>query len=137
MNCKRLLAVVMVLCLVIGLCACAGGGEESTTTEENTTEASTIVAAQETTEAEEGGYTVTVVDEGGNPVAGAMVQLCLETCYPGATDESGIAKFPVEEANYKVSFLVLPEGYTYSTDEQEFYFEEGSRELTITLKAVA
>lgn len=137
MHCKRLLAFVLVLCLAVGLCACAGGGAGDTTTEANTTTESSATATQGTTEAAENGYTVTVVDEGGNPIAGAMVQLCLDTCYPGATDESGVAKFAVEEADYKVSFLALPEGYTYAADAQEFYFDEGSKELTITLKAIS
>lgn len=133
---KRLLAAVVALCLAVGLCACAGGGE-NTTTQANTTQTSTAETTQETTEAALGGYRVTVVDEGGNPIAGAMVQLCLDACYPAATDDSGVAKFAVEEADYKVSLLALPEGYTYTTDAQEFYFAEGSLELTITLKAIA
>lgn len=133
---KRLLAAAVALCLAVGLCACTGGGE-TTTTQANTTQTSTAETTQETTEAAPGGYRVTVVDEGGNPIAGAMVQLCLDTCYPAATDDSGVAKFAVEEADYKVSFLALPEGYTYTSDVQEFYFAEGSSELTITLKAVA
>lgn len=137
MHFKRLLAFALVLCLAVGLCACAGGEEGNTTTDANTTTEASTAATQGTTEAAEDGYTVTVVDEGGNPIAGAMVQLCLDTCYPGATDESGVAKFAVEEADYKVSFLALPEGYTYTTDAQEFYFEEGSKELTITLKAIS
>ena len=133
---RRLLAVVVALCLTVGLCACAGGGD-STTTQANTTQASTAETTQETTEAVIDGYKVTVVDEGGNPIVGAMVQLCMDTCYPAMTDESGVAKFALDEADYKVSFLALPEGYTYATDAQEFYFEDGSMELTITLKAVA
>lgn len=135
---KRLLAAVLAMCLTVGLCACASGGENNTTTEASTTtQANTVATTLETTEADESGYKVTVVDEGGNPIAGAMVQLCLDTCYPAATDESGVAKFAVEEADYKVSFLVLPEGYTYTTEAQEFYFEDDSTELTITLKAIA
>lgn len=134
---KRLLAFALVLCMVVGICACAGNGVGDTTTDANTTTDASTAATQGTTEAEENGYTVTVVDEGGNPIAGAMVQLCLDTCYPGATDESGVAKFAVEEADYKVSFLALPEGYTYTTDAQEFYFADDARELTITLKAIS
>ena len=64
-----------------------------------------------------------------------MVQICLDTCFPGMTNESGVAQFSVQEADYKVSFLAMPAGFTYSTEEQEFYFEDGSTELTITLKA--
>jgi len=82
-------------------------------------------------------YTVTVVDEEGNPIVGALVQLCNESCFPSATGDDGVAKFALDEANYKVSFLTLPAGYTYSGEEQEFYFEAGSVELTITLKPEA
>ena len=78
-----------------------------------------------------------MVDEEGNPIAGAMVQMCLDTCLPGITNENGVAEFAVPEADYKVSFLALPEGYDYTTGEQEFYFDAGSYEMTITLKAVA
>ena len=80
-------------------------------------------------------YTVNVVDEAGNPIAGAMVQLCKDTCFPGVTDANGVAKFTLAEDEYKVSFLALPAGYTYVDDTQEFYFADGSMELTITLKA--
>jgi hypothetical protein len=81
-------------------------------------------------------YTVKVVDEGGNPVVGAGVQLCKDTCLPAITDEDGIAEFRVaEDPEYKVSFMSVPEGYEGA--EEAYYFESGSYELVITLKAVA
>ena len=134
---KRLLAAALALCLAVGLCACSGGGSDPTTAASTPIPTSTAATTESTTEAEKDGYTVRVVDEGGNPIAGAMVQMCLDACYPAVTDDSGVAKFAVEAADYKVSFLTLPQGYTYTTDAQEFYFAEGSMELTITLKAVA
>ena len=84
--------------------------------------------------------TVKIVDEAGNPVVGAMVQICQgETCMPGPmTGSDGTVTFNVEEADYKVSFLGgVPAGYEYTTEETEFYFEDGSYEMTIVLKAVA
>ena len=136
---KRFIAAALLLCMVLGLCACGGTVDptEPAPTAEPTT-APIETAAPETeapTEGEFNGYTVTVLDEAGNPIAGAMVQLCLEACFPGATDENGVARFDMEEAEYKASFLFLPEGYTYSTDAQEFYFESGSKDMTIVLKA--
>lgn len=135
---KRFTAAALLLCMVLTLVAC--GSEPAAT--EAPTEAPVVATeapVQETeapTEATEfEGYTVTVVDEEGNPIAGAMVQLCQETCFPGATNEDGVAAFALDEAEYKVSFLFLPTGYTYSTEAQEFYFESGSKDLTITLKA--
>ena len=128
---KGLTALVLVLGLLLGLCAC-GGGETP-----ETTEAPVETTAAPTTEAVDDGkveYIVTVLDESSAPISGAMVQICLDACYPGMTDANGQAKFSVLEADYKVSFLSLPAGYTYSGDAQEFYFEDGY-ELTITLKA--
>lgn len=146
MKIKNILSLILALCLVLGLCAC-GGGEETTETEaateaatEAVTEAATEAAteAMEETEAADNGmvtYRVKVVDEAGNPIVGAMVQICLDTCLPGMTNEEGVAAYQVAEADYKVSFLALPEGYTYTTEETAFYFESGSTEMTITLKA--
>lgn len=128
---KGLTALVLVLVLVFCLCAC--GGQETP----ETTAAPVETTAAPATEAVDDGkveYTITVVDESGAPISGAMVQICLDACYPGMTDANGQAKFSVLEADYKVSFLSLPAGYTYSGDAQEFYFE-GGYELTITLKA--
>lgn len=138
-NMKNIFAIVLVLGLMLSLCAC-GGDSESTTTAADTT----VTNAPETTEAttapvDDGKvtYTVTVVDENGNPIAGAMVQLCLETCMPAVTNENGVAEYRAEEADYKVSFLTVPEGYELTTEEENFYFEDGSYEMTITLKNVA
>ena len=133
MNVKRFAIFALTLCLIFGLCACGdtAAGEKETTGE-------TAETTQETTEAIDDGkvtYTVTVVDEGGNPVANAGVQLCKDTCLPGMTNENGVAQFNVVEDDYKVSFMAMPAGY--AADAEEFYFENGSFDLTITLKAVA
>lgn len=135
---KNIAALLLVLCMALSLYACGGNNAEATEapTEAPATEAPTE-AVPETEAADSGltNYSVTVVDEEGNGIAGAMVQICLDTCFPGMTNESGVAEFNVQEADYKVSFLAMPAGFTYSTEEQEFYFEHGSTELTITLKA--
>lgn len=131
---KRILILAVTVCLVFGLCACgesAGNSNESTLP-------STGETTQETTEAVDDGkvtYTVTVVDENGDPVANAAVQICKDSCLPGMTNEEGVAVFNVLEDDYKVSFMAMPEGFEAEADE--FYFEDGSYELTITLKAVA
>lgn len=137
-NIKNIAALLLALCMALSLCAC---GESTEPTEAPATEAPVTEApteAIEETEAPDTGlttYSIAVVDEEGNAIAGAMVQICMDTCYPGITGENGIAQFSVIEADYKVSFLSMPAGYTYSTEEQEFYFESGSTEMTITLKA--
>lgn len=125
---KNLIGFALMLCMVLSLCAC-GAAETEVTTEP------AAAAIQETEDALTE-YTVTVVDEEGNPVAGVMVQLCMDACYPGVTDEHGAAKYSVAEADYKASLLSLPEGYEYADETREFYFEAGSTAVTITLKAV-
>ena len=144
MKIKNILSLVLALALVIGLCAC-GGSEEATQATQAATEAATEAATQAATEAaaeateevDDGTvtYRVKVTDESGAPIVGAMVQICLDTCLPGMTNAEGVAEYQVAEADYKVSYLALPAGYTYTTEETEFYFETGSTEMTITLKA--
>lgn len=134
---KMMICVVMALCMTLALCACGNGGEETAPTDESTASVPQVTAPVETTAPVqvESGYTVKVVDENGVPIVGAMVQLCKELCYPNVTDANGEAFFNLAEDEYKVSFLSLPAGYTYSGEEQEFYFDGDATELTIVLKA--
>lgn len=130
MRIKHFLVFALVICLLFGLCACAGADTPAETTAEP--------SIQETTMPVDDGkvtYTVKVVDEGGNPVASAAVQLCKDSCLPGMTNAEGIASFRVVEDDYKVSFMTVPAGF--EAEAEEFYFDAGSYELTITLKAVA
>lgn len=113
---RKLLIMLLALAMAVSLLACGS---------EKTPEREEPAANPE--------YTVTVLDETGAPVPGAMVQLCKEICAPGVTDEDGIARFQLPRDAYKVTFLVLPEGYAYADDVQEFYFEDGTLELQITL----
>lgn len=141
---KKLLVVTMLLCMVVSLCACGNEPKEEAPA---VTEAATVStepvqseAAEETAAADDGmtQYTITVVDDAGNPVVGAMVQMCKDSCLPGpATDAEGKTQFSLPEDDYKVSFIVVPAGYTYADEATEFYFEDGATELTITLKAEA
>ena len=144
MNIKRFLTLCLVICLALSLIACGNTQAETPKNEEtqaptaNQTEAPEVTDAP--TENSNPVYTVKIVDEAGNPVVGAMVQICQgETCMPGPmTGADGTVTFQVAEANYKVSFLgSVPAGYAYTTEETEFYFEAGSYEMTIVLKAVA
>ena len=119
---------------MLGLCACGGNSGETKETAA-ATNAATIPTTEETVDDGQVTYTVKVVDENGDPVANAAVQICKDSCLPGVTNEEGVAIFNVVEDDYKVSFMAMPEGFQAEADE--FYFEGGSYELTITLKAVA
>ena len=133
MKLKNILLVILALCMVFALCAC--GKPAANGSDETPAPSSTNETTEETTEADDGKvtYTVTVVDEAGKPVVGAFVQLCLEACIPALTDAQGVATYNLEEADYKVSFVSMPAGYTCDTNE--FHFEEGKYEMTITMKA--
>ena len=136
---KNIFALALVLCLMMTLCAC-GGEKAPAEAKPVETEAPVVVteAPVEETEAAlpEGmvQYTVTVVDESGAPIVGAMVQLCKDSCVPAVTDANGVATFNLPEDDYKASMLAMPAGYAYAGEADTFYFE-GAFELTITLKA--
>lgn len=135
-NLKKLLTLTMILCLILGLCACGNNaaGETTGSTQEPSTDGQNIPNVS--VDDGKAAYTVKVIDENGDPLSGVMVQICKDTCLPGSTNDEGVATFNVlEEDGYKVSFMVMPAGYT--ADAEEFYFEAGSTEMTITLKAAA
>ena len=108
---KKWIAICLLLATVLSLCACGSKKTE-----------------------EPAGYTVTVLDENGAPIPGAMVQLCKDVCVLGVTDADGVAYVDMPEDDYKAAFAVLPSGYTYEGEIQEFFFEKDSKNLTITLK---
>ncbi len=142
---KKIFAIVLMLCMVMSLCACGGGTEDSEKNSDSNTENSQVAGSQnpssetESQDDDKIEYTVKVVDESGNPIAGALVQMCSDTCFPMSTDANGVATFNLPEAEYKVSFLnteTPATGYTYVGEETNFYFDGDATELTITLKAV-
>lgn len=134
---KWLFVTITVIALLGCLTAC------NEPTESSAPESSTPTTTTTTTQADDGKvtYTVTVTDEGGNPVTGALIQLCAESCFPTSTNAEGVATWTLAEEDYKASFLNVDapaEGYTYvDPDETDFYFESGETEMTIVLKAVA
>lgn len=140
---KKLLVGLLMICMVMSFCACGNNNTTGNQDDEQNVNAGDTDAGNEDADVEDENtqddgkvkYTITVVDESGNPIAGAIVQMCKDSCIPSVTDANGVATFNVVEDEYKVSFTTLPEGYTYSTEEDTFYFDDGSYEMTITLKA--
>lgn len=128
---KKILAVILTLCLMLALAACGGSepaatedtqpsGDATTTT---TTEASTAPTAPTPAEGQVL-YTIKVVDGDGNPLSGKAVQMCNdEGCDFKVTDEAGCAYFCKVESEWKVAFSESPEIY--------YYFDEGSYEMTL------
>lgn len=132
---KRLIALLLSLCLVLCLGAC-GGNEDITPSDEPSTEGSQPEDSTGSTEQSGPVYKVTVVDDEGNPLEGVMVQLCKDMCFPAVTNAEGVAEFSQPEDDYHVSVASMPVGYEYSSDVREFFFEEGSYELTIVLNII-
>jgi hypothetical protein len=137
---KKLLSLLLVLCLlVLSLVAC-GGGESSSVSESESPSASESVSesASESESVDDGlvAYTVTVLYPDGTPAAGVYVQMCQGTScqFPQPTDENGVFTVRQVPANdWEVKLPQLPQGYT--TSAKSFTFD-GNNAVTITLVAV-
>ncbi len=82
-------------------------------------------------------YLIRVIDQDGNPVAGARVQMCEseDQCLtPVTTNENGEATYIEEVREYKAAITNLPAGYE-KINSDYVYFENGV--ATIVVKAVA
>ncbi len=77
-------------------------------------------------------YTVTVVDWNDQPIEGIIIQFCdEENCkLPLMTDADGKVTVAYEKSNYHVTITEASSLYTYLS---EYYFDEGSTEMTIVL----
>ena len=78
-------------------------------------------------------YTVTVLDQYGNPVSNVNVQLCTDAmCFNAVTNADGIATKELNPNNAYNVKIHAPEGYT----APEGYFttiEAGTTELTVEI----
>ena len=139
MKTKIIIALSLALCLMLALCACGGNSDNTVDTTANTAATTLPEETTKATEALEPSHIVKVVDEGGNPIAGVIVQSCQgENCAPMRTDDKGVATYyNMPEAEYEVKVAAMPEGYGYTTEEEVFFFQDNSNEVTITLQALA
>ena len=138
----KLLTLILLLCTVLALtvafCACETESDnDEDNSSETTTEAtaeSTTETVEETTEAAVNGYKVTVVNQNNEPVADVYVQMCVgETCMlPMPTDANGVIVFEYDENAYTVK--VTDYSGTYVSEQAEYTFADGSKELVIKMK---
>lgn len=137
-NITKILALVMVLTMVFCMAACTTGEPEGTTEASSTNETTrpTIGETEPSSEPDDGKmtYTITVKDSEGNPQAGIMVQVCLELCVPGVTDENGVATFRLEEASGYSAGVGTVNGVSYY-DQTKIYYEDGKYDVTIVWDA--
>ncbi len=101
--------------------------------------ASTTVESNETQPAEaaavetEATYTVTVVDQNGDPVPEVSLTFCEDTaCHLAEGDENGVVTFTGKPAKYHVQVVDAPEEYDFPEDS-DFYTEDYTSELTIAI----
>ncbi len=150
---KRLIMILLALCIVMSACvslmACVGIGDESANSSDSSTEAPTVSGeptaevteastSDEVTEPAATGYKVTVTDKDGNPIAGVQIQMCdSKGCrMPKGTGADGTVTFDFETSDFHVLIAAAVDGYVVDTAE-EYYFTNGSKELTIELEKAA
>ncbi|MBQ1256323.1 MAG: TlpA family protein disulfide reductase [Clostridia bacterium] len=62
-------------------------------------------------------YIIRIADTNGNPVPGAMVQVCSDTlCNVYFSDENGQCAFVLEPGSWEMHLLMIPEGYSGDTE---------------------
>ena len=77
-------------------------------------------------------YRIYVTDTEGNPVEGAMVQMCDDsTCRVGNTDKDGLAVFEIKEDEYTVHIPKVPKGYKKDSEEYKMPAEYSDLHITI------
>ena len=78
-------------------------------------------------------YTVTYVDQNGDPVPGVMCQVCDEsTCQVFTSDANGVCRFTLPAKAYEIHTLMVPAGYEGDTTTITNAPAQGG-ELTFTL----
>ena len=75
-------------------------------------------------------YYLYVVDQAGDPVEGVSVNFCTDTAsYPGTTDEGGYIVFVGTPQTYHVQIVSVPEGYSFSKEDEIDTPDKGSQFL--------
>lgn len=87
--------------------------QASKTEQASETEQASKTEQAEAGQTSENDYIFTVLDQNGDPVAGAMLQVCDDdTCTVFSSDEEGKVRFDRENGEFEIHILMVPEGYT-------------------------
>ena len=81
-------------------------------------------------------WTIRVVDQDGNAIAGVQVQMCAESCLmPKTTNSEGYVVYEDYEGDYHAQLTALPEGYTAEFDLAAYHdFVDGVATITLIKK---
>lgn len=130
---KRIVTLLLVLTLALCLVACGQDATTPATTTKAPVPTTTTPVPTTTVAAPTYNYKIRVVDQDGNPIAGAYVIFCLEQCNFYQTNEEGWALIDAAITDgYMAHIMSLPEGYEGYTFSQEYTnFESGQTEMTL------
>lgn len=133
MKLRNILALILALCVVFTLCACGESGSGNDEETEAQTEEQNDTGSNGEEKKEVAEYVVNVVDEDGDPIEGVSVQFSKDSGdTTGTTNEDGTMSLTCLITDIVVTVEDVPSGY--EADSDEYTFEEGSFEMTITLK---
>lgn len=140
---KKILCLLFALMLMLSLCACGGNNADPTDAPTDPTGDPNPTDPTDPTDDGLTEYVIIIQDEAGNPIAGAMAQICTDHgCIPAMdlTGADGKVSIRAEEDNYKAMVSYIPQGYVNgdaADADGYYYFASGATEITITLKAAA
>ena len=114
---KEILTFILLLTLAMSIAGCGGSRGEKGPAPSS-----------------EGGadYTIKVKDQKGDPVAGAVVNICTDTtCEPRTTDGNGVICYSGDMNNYHLEVIKVPEGYDIGEDADLYTGEETQISLQV------
>lgn len=125
---KKIISTILVACMILSLSicllSCNGGGEGSDNTNSNNNQTTGKVT-----------YTVTVVDNNGNPVKDAQIFLSPEggVAFPMPTDNSGKVSYKTDK-KLTASVLSVPDGYEYADLNTSLTFDANGAVTVVVTK---
>ena len=116
-------AALVVIIPIVLIIALGGKGNETPNDGKDDTNGSSQDGGEQSDEKIR--YTVTVVDQDGNPVEGVTVAFVAGTSIPipFKTDEEGVSSYNTNKKVTDAVVTAIPSGYTYDKLDQKLYFD--------------
>lgn len=110
---KKYVSLLLILALSLTAFTACGKKETAAATQAAQASSEPVVSAEASGDA---AYTVTYVDQNGDPVPGVLCQVCDETmCQVFTSDAKGVCRFTLPAKNYEIHTLMVPAGYEGDT----------------------